>query len=55
LSQFGPLPPATINCFEEIWEGFNTGHIRFEGIPERGQVTIEDFAKAAVAQADARS
>jgi uncharacterized protein YbjT (DUF2867 family) len=48
LSQFGPLPPATINCFTEMWEGSNTGHIRFEGTPERGQVTIEDFAKASI-------
>ena len=47
LSQFG-LPPSAINGLIEMWEGFNSGHIEFEGIPERGQVTIEDFAKASV-------
>jgi len=47
LSQLG-LAPATINNFVEMWEGSNTGHIRFEGTPERGKVTIEDFANTNV-------
>ncbi|MGW7638383.1 NmrA family NAD(P)-binding protein [Streptomyces decoyicus] len=53
LSQFG-MPQAAIGSWVEMWEGFNTGHIRFEGSPERGQVTIEDFAKAGLAQSEAQ-
>ncbi|MEV6566002.1 NmrA family NAD(P)-binding protein [Streptomyces kronopolitis] len=48
------LPPVTIGSWEEMWEGFNTGHIRFENTPERGQTIIEDFAKAAVARTQAQ-
>ncbi|UKY47493.1 NmrA family NAD(P)-binding protein [Streptomyces inhibens] len=54
LAQFG-LPPAAIHSWMEMWEGLNSGHIRFEGTPERGQMTIEDFAKASVAGAQARA
>ncbi|MFC8898045.1 NmrA family NAD(P)-binding protein [Streptomyces cinereoruber] len=48
------LPLATIGTWEKMWEGFNTGHIRFENTPERGRATIEDFAKAAVARTQAQ-
>lgn len=50
LAQMG-LPPAAIGSWEEMWEGFNTGHISFEGTPERGQTTMDAFAKTAVEQA----
>ncbi|MEV7508583.1 NmrA family NAD(P)-binding protein [Streptomyces sp. NPDC090085] len=47
------LPPAAIGNWLEMWEGFNSGHIRFENTPERGRTTLEDFVGAAVARADA--
>ncbi|MCQ4043759.1 hypothetical protein ACFOSC_11610 [Streptantibioticus rubrisoli] len=49
LARIG-LPPAAVGSWEEMWEGFNTGHIRFENTPERGRTSITDFAKAAVAE-----
>ncbi|MFG2530380.1 NmrA family NAD(P)-binding protein [Streptomyces sp. NPDC048516] len=33
-----------------MWDGFNSGHICFEGTPERGTVTLADFAARAVRQ-----
>ncbi|MGX1977157.1 NmrA family NAD(P)-binding protein [Streptomyces kronopolitis] len=53
LSQFG-MSQAAIGSWTEMWESFNTGHIRFEGTPERGQVTIEDFAKTSAAPVQAQ-
>lgn len=42
-TKFG-FPEAAVGNWIQLWEGFNSGHIRFEGTPERGQVTIEEFA-----------
>ncbi len=50
LSQFG-FSQAAIGSWVEMWEGFNSGHISFEGAPERGQVTIECFATINVGHA----
>ncbi|MGP3991257.1 NmrA family NAD(P)-binding protein [Streptomyces sp. 3N207] len=44
------LPAATMGIWEEMWEGVNSGHVRFENTPERGRTTIEDFAKDTVAR-----
>ncbi|MCP3802915.1 NAD(P)H-binding protein [Allokutzneria sp. A3M-2-11 16] len=38
------IPAAAVATWEELWDGMNSGHIRFEGTPERGRVTIEEFA-----------
>lgn len=46
-TKFG-IPEAAVGNWIQLWEGFNSGHIRFEGTPERGQVTIEEFAATAV-------
>lgn len=45
------LPAAAVGSWMEMWQGFNSGHICFEGTPERGSVTIEEFALTAVAEA----
>jgi uncharacterized protein YbjT (DUF2867 family) len=46
-TKFG-IPKAAVGNWIQLWDGFNSGHIRFEGTPERGQVTIEEFAATAV-------
>lgn len=48
LAAFG-FPDAALANWVEMWEGFNNGHIGFEGTPERGRVTIEEFAAASTA------
>lgn len=40
------FPPAALGNWVRLWEGFNSGHIRFEATPERGQATIEEFARS---------
>lgn len=47
-TKFG-IPDAAVGGWIQLWEGFNSGYIRFEGAPKRGQVTIEEFAATAVA------
>jgi uncharacterized protein YbjT (DUF2867 family) len=47
-TRFG-IPEAAVSNWIEMWEGFNSGHICFVGAPERGQVSINEFAEAAVA------
>ncbi|MBV8932736.1 MAG: NmrA family NAD(P)-binding protein [Kutzneria sp.] len=49
------LPPAGVGTWIELWDGFNTGHIRFEGTPEPGEVTIEAFAKSNLASPQAQA
>jgi uncharacterized protein YbjT (DUF2867 family) len=46
-TKFG-IPEAAVGNWIQMWEGFNSGHIRFESTPERGQVTIEEFAATAM-------
>ncbi|MDI3424097.1 NmrA family NAD(P)-binding protein [Streptomyces luteolus] len=51
LSQWG-LPEAALASWVELWEGFNTGYISFEGTPERGETTMNGFAQASVNQVE---
>jgi uncharacterized protein YbjT (DUF2867 family) len=52
-TKFG-FPEGAVGNWIQMWDGFNSGHIRFEGTPERGQLTIEEFAATAVATQEAR-
>ncbi|MEU8999619.1 NmrA family NAD(P)-binding protein [Streptomyces caniferus] len=36
----------------DMWDGFNSGRICFEGTPERGTTSLADFAALAVSQED---
>ncbi|MGH3767161.1 MAG: NmrA family NAD(P)-binding protein [Pseudonocardiaceae bacterium] len=44
------LPGAAVGSWMEMWQAFNSGHVCFEGTPERGSVTFEEFAATAVTE-----